>query len=74
MADEGLFTPEFTNRQTGLQEFIYQSFFMFVTFHSVSPKMEVVLLSWWVALVAPGSGGGVDKPQCEEGLHVTSSA
>ncbi len=74
VADEGLFTPEFTNRQMGLQEFIYQSYFMFVTFHSVSPKMEVVLLSWWVALVAPGSGGGVDKPHCEEGLHVTSSA
>lgn len=42
--------------------------------HSVSPEMEAVLLSGWAEPVAAGSGGGVDKPQCEEGLHVTSSA
>lgn len=36
--------------------------------------MEAVLLSGWAEPVAAGSGGGVDKPQCEEGLHVTSSA
>lgn len=40
----------------------------------VSPEREAVLLSGWAEPVAAGSGGGVDRPQCEEGLHVISSA
>lgn len=39
---------------------------------SVSPEMEDVLLGGWVEPVATDSGGGVDKPHREEGLHVTS--
>lgn len=39
----------------------------------VSPEMDVVLLRGWVEPTAAGSGGGVDKPQWEEGLQVTSA-
>lgn len=35
--------------------------------------MEVLLLSGWVEPKAVCSEGGVDKPQCMAGLHVTSS-
>lgn len=57
-AGEGHFSPVFTQQEAKVS----------------SPETEEHLLNEGAEPRAVGSGGGVDKPHREEGLHVTSSA
>lgn len=66
----GHFTPDDTKKQ--IHKVISQTLHTPKTGDASSPETEAVLLSDGVR--PAGSGGGVDSPQWEEGLHVRSSS